>query len=146
MVMGNCILMDIEYIVVHCSATRPSQDINAATIDEWHKERGFDSIGYHFVIKRDGQIEIGRSEDQQGAHALGYNHNSLGVCLVGGVKQDDYKVGENNFTDEQWQSFEKLISDLEEKYLGVKIIGHNEISKKFCPSFDVQQWNNDRNN
>ena len=138
--------MDIEYIVVHCSATRPSQDINAATIDEWHKERGFDSIGYHFVIKRDGQIEIGRSEDQQGAHALGYNHNSLGVCLVGGVKQDDYKVGENNFTDEQWQSFEKLISDLEEKYLGVKIIGHNEISKKFCPSFDVQQWNNDRNN
>ena len=144
--MGNCILMDIEYIVVHCSATRPSQDINADTINEWHKERGFDSIGYHYVITRDGQIEKGRDEDTQGAHALGYNHNSLGVCLVGGVKQDDYKVGENNFTDEQWQSFEKLISDFEEKYLGVKLIGHNEISKKFCPSFNVQQWNNDRNN
>lgn len=138
--------MNVEYIVVHCSATRPSQDIDADTIDQWHKERGFDSIGYHYVIKRNGQIELGRSEDQQGAHALGYNHNSLGVCLVGGVKQDDYQAAENNFTDEQWQSFEKLISDLEEKYLGVKLIGHNEISKKFCPSFDVQQWNNDRNN
>tara|TARA_Y100001970_G_C13461316_1_gene475201 strand:- start:96 stop:509 length:414 start_codon:yes stop_codon:yes gene_type:complete len=137
--------MNIEYIVVHCSATRPSQDIDAATIDEWHKERGFNSIGYHYVIKRNGEVETGRDENTQGAHALGYNHNSLGICLVGGVKQEDYKIGENNFTDEQWKSFEELVSKLEEKYLGVKIIGHNEISKKFCPSFDVQQWNNDRN-
>ena len=137
--------MNIEYIVVHCSATRPSQDIDAATIDEWHKERGFNSIGYHYVIKRNGEVETARDEKTQGAHALGYNHNSLGICLVGGVKQEDYKIGENNFTDEQWKSFEELVSKLEEKYLGVKIIGHNEISKKFCPSFDVQQWNNDRN-
>tara|TARA_R110002110_G_scaffold213870_1_gene427313 strand:+ start:958 stop:1374 length:417 start_codon:yes stop_codon:yes gene_type:complete len=137
--------MDIEYLVVHCSATRPSTNINAATIDEWHKERGFNSIGYHYVIKRDGQVETGRDEDTQGAHALGYNHNSLGICLIGGVEEDDYQVGENNFTREQWQSFEHLVTQSEEKYLGVKIIGHNEISKKFCPSFDVQKWNNDRN-
>ena len=138
--------MDVKYIVVHCSATRPSQDIDAKTIDTWHKERGFDKIGYHYVIKRNGNVETGRDEQTQGAHALGYNHNSLGVCLVGGANQDDYKKAENNFTPDQWNSFGYLIDQLEEKYLGVKVIGHNEISKKECPTFDVQEWNNERIN
>ena len=136
--------MDIKYIVVHCSATRPSQDIGARTINAWHKERGFDKIGYHYVIKRNGNVELGRDEQSQGAHALGYNHNSLGICLVGGSQEEDHTKAENNFTDDQWNSFGYLIDQLEDKYLGVKIIGHNEISKKECPAFDVQEWNNER--
>jgi N-acetylmuramoyl-L-alanine amidase len=138
--------MDIQYLVIHCSATKPSMDTDAATIKEWHLDRGFSDIGYHYIIKRNGEVETGRSEDTQGAHALGYNDRSLGICLIGGVTEDDHTVGENNFTDDQWNSFAHLIEQLEDKYLGVKIIGHNEISKKFCPSFNVQQWNNDRAN
>lgn len=136
--------MNIKYIVIHCAATRPSMDIDAATIDKWHKERGFDKIGYHYVIKRNGNIEEGRKENESGAHARGYNSNSLGVCLIGGVTEEDHTVSENNFTPDQWQSLEHLIDQLEERHLGAKIIGHNEISEKDCPAFDVQKWNNER--
>tara|TARA_B100001250_G_scaffold88319_2_gene73104 strand:+ start:4125 stop:4538 length:414 start_codon:yes stop_codon:yes gene_type:complete len=137
--------MNVQYIVIHCAATRPSMDIDAETIDKWHKERGFDKIGYHYLIKRDGGIEEGRKENEAGAHARGYNNKSLGVCLVGGVSEEDINVAENNFTQEQWQSFEHLIDQLEERHLGAKIIGHNEISEKDCPAFDVQKWLNERN-
>ena len=57
--------MDVKYIVVHCSATRPSQDIDVKTIDAWHKERGFDKIGYHYVIKRNGNVNVVRRGHQE---------------------------------------------------------------------------------
>ena len=129
-----------EYIVIHCSATRPSQDIDVRTIDKWHRERGFLKVGYHYVLTRKGETQIGRSLDETGAHAKGYNHKSIGICMVGGVTQDDHTVPENNFTDAQWYELNKLITNLKEKYPDAKIIGHNEISGKACPSFDVQEW------
>ena len=64
--------------------------------------------------------------------------------LIGGVTEEDHTVSENNFTQDQWQSLEHLIDQLEERHLGAKIIGHNEISEKDCPAFDVQKWNNER--
>lgn len=137
--------MDQQYIVIHCAATRPSQDIDAATIDKWHKEQGFDKIGYHYVIKRNGQIETGRKESETGAHAYGYNSKSLGICLIGGVTENDINISENNFTKEQFNSLDHLLDQLQNTYLGIKIIGHNEISKKSCPGFNVQEWLNERN-
>lgn len=136
--------MDHQYLVVHCAATRPSQDISAEDIDRWHKEKGFDKIGYHYFIKRNGNIENGRLESETGAHAYGYNSKSLGICLAGGVTEDDITVSENNFTKEQFESLDRLVEQIENTYLGIKVIGHNEISAKDCPGFNVQEWLNGR--
>ena len=65
------------YIVIHCSQTRPSQgDVDARTIDRWHRERGWLKIGYARVIKRDGTVEQGRDDDELKAHVKNYNHIS----------------------------------------------------------------------
>ena len=50
----------IDSIIVHCSATKAGQDFTAADIDRWHRERGFNGIGYHYVIRLDGRLEKGR--------------------------------------------------------------------------------------
>lgn len=72
--------MPWEGIVIHHSV---SGDVPAAEIDRWHRERGFNSIGYHFVIRQNGDIEPGRDWTQAGAHARGRNDTHLGVCLTG---------------------------------------------------------------
>lgn len=70
----------IKEIIVHHSL---SDFGNAKTIGDWHEERGFDEIGYHYVITKDGQIQAGRDEEKVGAHAKGRNIYSIGVCLIG---------------------------------------------------------------
>ena len=89
-----------NYIVVHCSATKPTMNIGAYEIDRWHRERGWLEIGYHFVIKRDGHIELGRPMEAIGAHAKGYNNESVSICLIGGV--DDKNKPQENYTREQF--------------------------------------------
>ena len=133
-----------DYIVIHCSATRPSQDIDAKEIDRWHRARGWLKIGYNFVLLRSGVREIGRGLMEIPAHAKGYNHKSIGVCLVGGVTEDDHTKAENNFTPEQWKELDVLMRELTDKFPKATIIGHNEISSKDCPSFDVQEWLKDK--
>ena len=93
---------ETSYIVIHCSQTRPSQNIGAKEIDRWHRERGWLKIGYGTVIKRDGTIERGREDDEVQAAVKGYNHTSFNLCLVGGAKEEDWKQGEDNFTAEEW--------------------------------------------
>ena len=63
-----------DTIIIHCSATRAGQDFTATDIDRWHRQRGFRSIGYHFVIRLDGTIEPGRDVALDGAHCTGWNH------------------------------------------------------------------------
>ena len=101
---------ETKYIVIHCSQTRPSQDIGAKDIDRWHRERGWLKIGYGKVIKRDGTIEQGRGDDDVQAHVKGYNHCSYGLCLVGGAKEENWKEPEDNFTAEQWETLKKTLS------------------------------------
>lgn len=74
----------INEIIVHCAATAEGKNFKAADIDRWHKQRGWDGIGYHHVVDLDGTIEPGRPESKQGAHCLGHNANSIGVVYVGG--------------------------------------------------------------
>ena len=128
-----------DYIVIHCSATKPSMDIDAETIRNWHvNERGWRDIGYHKVIKRNGDVEDGRDVRDSGAHAAGYNSKSVGVCMVGGMAEDN--SAENNFTAQQWTALLDLVKQIKVDYPEANVIGHNEISEKECPSFDVQQW------
>ena len=89
---------ETSYIVIHCSQTRPSQNIGAKEIDRWHRERGWLKIGYHIVIKRDGIIEQGREDDEVPAAVKGYNHTSFNLCLVGGAKEENWKIEDDNFT------------------------------------------------
>ena len=125
-------------IVIHCAATKPSMKVDATVIDRWHREKGWLKIGYHYVINRDGSIEIGRNEDTVGAHAKGYNATSVGICLVGGLSEDNEP--EDNFTDEQWLMLTRLVDGISSKYPDAKIIGHNNVSTKTCPNFDVGEW------
>lgn len=128
----------INMIIVHCSATRSSQDIGAAEIDKWHRKQGWDGIGYHFVIRRNGKIEKGRPLEVTGAHCKGQNKNSIGICLVGGIDADGKP--QNNFTDTQFQSLRKLVTDLKNNFPQATIHGHNEFANKACPCFDVKEF------
>lgn len=129
-----------DFIVIHCSATKPSMNIDAKTIDRWHREKGYLKIGYHFVIKRDGVIEIGRQVDEVGAHAKGVNDRSVGICMIGGLNEEGKPAAE--YTDAQWQSLRKLVGAMALKYSTAQIIGHRDVpgTNKACPSFDVQEW------
>lgn len=143
-------------IVVHCSATSKNRDFSAADIDETHRREGWSGIGYAAVIRRNGLIEFGRHFDDQGAHVAGHNHNTVGVCLIGGLGLDG-KPGESffdTFTDEQEDSLRALLGVLELAYPGAEIVGHRDLSPdldgdgiverhewlKQCPTFDVQRW------
>lgn len=130
----------IDTIIIHCAATKPAQDIGVKEIDLWHRQRGWKGIGYHFVIRRDGRIEKGRPIGEVGAHASGHNTGSIGVCLVGGINAAGKP--EANYTPQQWEALRQFIADLKTAH-GVKserIIGHNQVSSKACPCFDVPKW------
>lgn len=131
-----------DFIAVHCSATRPSQDIGAADIRRWHVAKGWADIGYHFVIRRDGTIEHGRPLNVTGAHVEGFNNRSVGVCLVGGVKEDDIATPENNFTREQFAALKHVLDEVKAHYPDAVVQGHRDFPgvTKACPSFDVKAW------
>ena len=143
---------DIKYIVVHCSATLPRPDIDIKDIDRMHKERGWRSCGYHYVIPTDGRLQGGRSLNEIGAHTKGHNRVSWGVCLVGGINSSG--KSENNFTHEQMSSLRSVLKTLKQNAPQAEILGHRDLSPdldgdgvierhewiKDCPCFDVREW------
>lgn len=131
-----------EYIVIHCSATPPSMDVDVKDIDRWHRLKGWLKVGYHYVIKRDGTRQVGRKLEEVGAHVAGYNHKSVGVCMVGGMSED-MSHAQPNFTDEQWDVLKATVRELRDLYPEAIVVGHRDLdSKKECPSFDVTGWLN----
>jgi N-acetylmuramoyl-L-alanine amidase len=134
-------MRDVTLIIIHCAATKPSMDVDAKWIDRVHRSKGFLKIGYHFFIKRDGTVEKGRPVSEIGAHARGYNAESIGICMAGGVTEKDVNVPENNFTEAQWRMLPMLLKQLKADFPAARIIGHREVEPaKACPSFDVQVW------
>ena len=135
-----------DYIVVHCTATRPSMDIGRVEVDAWHRHRGFLGIGYHYIIRRDGLLETGRDSEDVGAHARGFNSRSISVSIVGGVTEGDVTISEDNFKDEQWVTLKALVERLTELYPDAVVLGHRDLPNvsKDCPSFDVKQWWDDQ--
>lgn len=131
---------DVEYLAVHCAATKPSQDIGVKDIDRWHRNQGYLKVGYHFVIRRNGQLEQGRPLSERGAHVEGFNHCSVGICLVGGV--DEAGKPANNFTPEQLTTLHALLTQLTKAYPQAEVVGHRDFPnvKKACPSFDAKSW------
>lgn len=128
-------------LVIHCAATRPSQDVGVREIRQWHRARGFSDIGYHFVIRRSGKVDKGRPVDEIGAHVQGHNADSVGICLVGGINEETFKP-ENNFTPQQWEALQRLLTALLRRYPKAKVLGHRDFPgvQKACPSFAAKVW------
>lgn len=127
-----------DTIIVHCSATYPGQDVGMADIDRWHRERGFDGIGYHYVIRLDGTIEEGRPYDRDGAHALGWNHRAVGICYIGGY--DDKGRPADTRTPQQRSALIRLIIRLKQEHPTlVRVLGHRDVARKECPCFDAAE-------
>lgn len=129
-----------DYLVLHCSATPPKLDIGVNEIRQWHKAKGWNDIGYHYVIRRDGKVEPGRPENQVGSHVKGHNANSMGVCLVGGT--DARQKPQDNFTAQQWASLQTLLMRLTGRYPRAVILGHRDFPgvAKACPCFNAIDW------
>lgn len=123
--------MEVKYLVVHCADTPDDKEFTAEDIHRWHKERGWDGIGYHSVIQRSGAIQMGRPPYWSGAHVRDYNAESLGVCLI----------GQDKFTDDQMRSLIDVLRVWKRKHPDAEIVGHCDLdSCKTCPNFDVKQW------
>ncbi len=127
----------INRIIIHCSATPEDKDFTVQQIDQWHRQRGFRCIGYHFVIYRDGSVHEGRPIEEIGAHCKGYNANSIGICYIGGCAADG-KTPKDTRTEAQRLALIALVRKLKAKYLSATVHGHNEFANKACPSFIVK--------
>ena len=125
----------ITLIIIHCSAVKPDQTSSRDEIDEWHKERGWKyGIGYHYVIRRDGTIERGRAEEMVGAHCVGHNSHSIGVCYEGGL--DIRGRPADTRTEAQRRTLRKLLEQLHRAYPRALIVGHHDLNpQKDCPCF-----------
>ena len=124
-------MRDIDTIIIHCADTPDEMDIGRSEIDQWHKDRGWNGIGYHYVIRRDGKVEDGRPIEKVGAHCLGRNTGSIGICLVGRV----------SFALDQFKALRELVFDLAKKYDAKTVAGHRDFDPhKTCPNFEVSEW------
>lgn len=129
----------INKIIIHCTATPEGREHDVADIRRWHLKRGFNDIGYHYLIHIDGTIEEGRPINKQGAHCSGENRGSIGICYVGGMSKD-MKKAKDTRTQAQKDSLIKLMHELIYKYnKDMTIHGHNEYANKSCPSFIVKE-------
>lgn len=127
----------INKIILHCSATKAGQHFTVEDITRWHKERGFNTIGYHFVIYLDGTVHKGRDISEIGAHVTGQNSNSIGICYIGGL--DVNGKTKDTRTDAQKASLIKLVSELKTQFPNATIHGHYEFANKACPCFNVKK-------
>lgn len=125
----------VTHIVVHTAAhllhDGTPGNTSAEDIDRWHRARGWSGIGYHAVVRLDGDVEGGRPAEHVGAHVKGFNRRSLGVCLSG---HGDYAPP----TEAQFRALVRLVADWieERRYYGLidaffknpsRVLGHREV-------------------
>jgi N-acetylmuramoyl-L-alanine amidase len=141
----------VNLIVIHCSATKETQDYSFENCIRDHKARGFTTCGYHRFIRRDGTIHIGRHFDKAGAHVLNYNKESIGICYEGGL--DANGKAKDTRTEAQKQSLLKCIQEAIDYGHVTRITGHRDLSPdldgdgvvesdewvKQCPCFDAEK-------
>lgn len=115
----------IKYIVVHHSEVSSRHTVK--DIHQWHLNKGWAGIGYHFFIDKEGAVYGGRPLWAKGAHAYGYNGVSIGICLEGNFNKQQPE-------EKQLESAALLIALLNRIYHDAAIVRHNELTKKKdCP-------------
>ena len=141
-------MRDIKYIVLHCTATR--EDFSAVSIDRirrWHLKRGWSDVGYHYYIRKDGSLELGRDRDNDGdiweeigAHVKGFNSKSISMCYEGGL--DSLGENKDTRTEPQKKTMEIVCKILKSQDKDLIIQGHRDFPNvsKSCPNFDVKEW------
>ena len=142
----------IQYIVVHCSATRANIPFTEEQLLKCHLQRGFKYIGYHFYITRDGELHHCRPVSEPGAHVRGFNRHSIGICYEGGL--DAQGNPKDTRTPEQRSVLRLLVHQLLRRFRGdVRVCGHRDLSPdlngdgvvepaewmKECPCFEVSR-------
>lgn len=145
----------INLIVIHCSATREDRTFSEQDLEVCHRRRGFNGIGYHFYVRKNGDIKTTRPIDRTGAHARGFNAGSIGICYEGGL--DGKGCPADTRTSWQKHSMHVLVITLLQDYPGCRICGHRDLSPdmngngeiepeewiKQCPCFEVgKEWEN----
>ena len=142
-------LRRVTLIVVHCTATRVDRDFPEQELLRCHRARGMKMVGYHFYIRKDGFIQTTRPLVMPGAHALGYNRESIGIAYEGGLSPQGFPA--DTRTQRQKYSMRALIRTLKRDYSIERVCGHRDLSTdrngngvvepqewtKQCPCFDV---------
>lgn len=126
-------MRQVDLIIIHCSASDLDVHDEIGVIRLWHIQRGFKDIGYHYFLKKNGIVQVGRNEETIGAHAEGHNKNSIGICLS----------GLNEFTKLQFESLRKLLIDIlnRHKLTTLDVLPHKAFNKnKTCPNFDLEKF------
>lgn len=127
----------ITEIIVHCTATPAGREVGVREIEAWHKARGFKTIGYHFVVKLNGEIETGRDIRMVGAHCSGHNTHSVGICYVGGLDGNGKPC--DTRTEAQKLALRNKVMELKKQFPEARVYGHCEFANKACPCFDVKK-------
>ena len=126
----------VTLVIIHCSAVRPGQRSRARDIDGWHRARGWKSIGYHYVVRRDGTVEEGRRLEEVGAHCTGHNGHSIGICYEGGL--DEAGKPADTRTPAQRLALRQLVERMHARFPKALVVGHHDLNPmKACPCFDV---------
>ena len=125
----------INEIIVHCTATFPEQVVTVADVTRWHRQLGWKTIGYHYLVTLAAEIQTGRPIEEAGAHCKGHNANSIGVCYVGGLNAEGRPT--DTRTPAQRQALKTLLKQLRAQFPNAKIHGHRDFAQKACPCFDA---------
>ena len=147
--MAKKVNRKINLIVVHCSATRVDRDYTPDQLERDHRARGFNSAGYHFYIRKNGYVHPLRPLEMIGAHVLGYNRDSVGICYEGGIGTG--RKPADTRTAEQKASLLRVLKELRGIFPNAEILGHRDLSPdlngngviephewiKMCPCFDA---------
>ena len=126
----------VSYIIIHCSATRETQDYTSEQLKHDHLQRGFIDVGYHFYIRKDGTVTQHRRLNEVGAHCRPFNRCSIGVCYEGGLNANGKP--KDTRTIAQRGAIVKLLIKLKQKFPKAVIRGHNEMpgaTPKLCPCY-----------
>lgn len=144
-------MRNIDLLVIHCSATRADRCYTEHDLNTDHLRRGFSGAGYHFFIRKNGDIKSLRPMEKVGAHAKGHNASSIGVCYEGGLDEEGRPA--DTRTDFQKHSLRVLVMLLLKDYPGSRVVGHRDLSPdlnhngevepeewvKACPCFDAAE-------
>ena len=124
------IMAKLKYLVIHCTATPEGREVSSADIRKWHTS----------PVAQGGNNEDAQVDPWEVTNgAKGYNSVSRHIVYAGGVEKDG-KTPKDTRTGCQKKALEKYVKDFHRKFPDVRIIGHNELAAKACPSFDVQEW------
>jgi N-acetylmuramoyl-L-alanine amidase len=147
MILQGVARYPVREIILHCSATRPdwlgasSLSAKRAEIRRWHvQDRGWRTIGYHWLIDFDGQRAAGRPETDIGAHVVDHNRGTIGICLIGGHGADADDQFGDHFTSAQARTLRALIGEIRGRTQIARVTGHNDYATKACPGFRVAGW------